>query len=67
MKEKRSDNGLTVNMVERSGEEFGLKGSRVDGVNEPKTKPWTLSPEMLKPGGPSPLDHEFKPENSKRS
>ncbi len=68
MKEKkRFVNGRTVNMVERSGEEFGLKGSRVDGVNEPKTKPWTLPPEMLKPGGPSPRDHEIVPSNKTES
>ena len=67
MEKKITSKELSMKMIERVGEEFGLKGSRVDGVNEPKTKPWILPPEMLKPNGPSPLDYEIVPENKKKS
>ena len=67
MKEKRSENGLTVKLVERSGEEFGLRVSSPDGAEESKTKPWVLPTEMLKPGGPSPLTQKVVPDNKKNS
>ncbi len=47
--------------------ELLLKGSRVDGFNEPTTESWMLPPEMLKPGGPSPLTHSVVPKNKKQS
>ena len=67
MKEKRINGGLTVNLVERSGEEFGLRVSSPDGTTESKTEPWALPADMLKPGGPSPLNQKVVPENKKRS
>ena len=67
MKEKRVNDDLTLNLVERSGEEFGLRVSSPDGFNESKIKPWALPPEMLKPGGPSPLTQKVVPENNKNS
>ena len=46
-------------------EEILLTGTRADGFNEPKTELWVLPPEMLKPGGPSPLTHNVVPKNKK--
>ncbi len=62
-KKKRFVNGHLTNTNERSGEKFGYKVSSPDGASESKTRPWALPPEMLKPGGPSPLTHKVVPEN----
>ncbi len=67
MEEKRINDGPTMNLVERSGEEFGLRVSSPDGATESKTKPWALPTDMLKPGGPSPLTQKVVPENVENS
>ena len=67
MEEKTITKEATMNMIERTGEEFGIKVSSPDGFNESKIKPWALPPEMLKPGGPSPLTHKVVPEDKRKS
>ncbi len=57
----------TMNMIDISEGKFGIKISSPDGFNESKTKPWALPPEMLKPGGPSPLTHKIVPEDKRNS
>ncbi len=58
-KNKRILNGFTIELDPMVGSP--------DGVNEPKTKPWAMPPEMLKPNGPSPLDYKVVPENKQNS
>ena len=61
IKEKNSKERILSELAK----EVLLTGTRADGFNEPKTEPWVLPPEMLKPGGPSPLTRNVVPKKKK--